>query len=200
MPRSGLAIPVYYDFASTICCVAHRVMARMEVDLATLGVQLDWTPLDLAGLTGWRRGATVDGPRRTNALRVAKDLGVSVRIPPVWLDSRSAHAIALTLAGTTKEAAWRERVWTAVFDEGRDLDDDTVRQLGRDLELDLTLPAAADALQQLEHSTQEAHEAGVTGAPTFMLDEWPCGGIQEERTMRALLERFVRKQTRASGS
>jgi len=199
MTHPGLVIPVYYDFASTICYVAHRVMARMDADLEDLGIHLEWKPLDLARLTGWQRGATVDGPRRTNALRVAQDLGVPVHMPPVWLDSCCAHAVALTLAGTPKEPAWRERVWTAVFEERRDLDDDTVRQLGRDLELELSLPTPAEALLRLDQLTHEAHEAGVTGAPTFMLDAWPCGGIQEERTMHALLERFVRKQTRASG-
>ena len=195
--RAPHAIPVYYDFASTVCYVAHRVMGRMQADLDRLGLTLDWRPLDLTALTGWTRGTEVEGPRRTNALRVASDLRVDVRMPRAWLDSRAAHAIALTLAGTAKEPAWRERVWSAVFEEGRDLDPGTLARLADDLGLDLSLPPAAETLARLDAATDAARDAGVTGAPTLMLDEWPCGGIQEERTMRSLLERFVRKKTRA---
>jgi predicted DsbA family dithiol-disulfide isomerase len=194
---AAVVVPVYYDFASTICYVAHRVMGRMTADLDALAVRLDWRPLDLTRLTGWPRGAVVAGPRRANALRVASDLGVPVRMPGVWLDSRAAHAVALTLAGTPKEPAWRERVWSAVFEEGCDLGDATLVRLGRDLDLTLSLPPADAALAGVEALAAAAHAAGVTGAPTFMLGPWPCGGIQEERTMRSLLERFVRKHHRA---
>ena len=39
----------------------------------------------------------------------------------------------------------------------------------------------------------------MTGVPTFMLDEWPFGGIQEDRTMRALFARYARKKRRETG-
>ena len=64
MAHAPLRVAVHYDFASTICYVAHRVMQRMAGDLEALGIELTWTPLDLAALVGWRRGETVDGPRR----------------------------------------------------------------------------------------------------------------------------------------
>src|SRR5438309_770343 len=118
MPQ--LAIPVHYDFASTICFVAHRVLETMRADLDAMDVALDWRPIDLSSITGWRRGAIVDGPRRDNALRVTAELGVSVRMPGIWLDSRQAHLVALAVSGGT-EPAWRERVWSAVFEEGRDI-------------------------------------------------------------------------------
>jgi hypothetical protein len=31
----------------------------------------------------------------------------------------------------------------------------------------------------------------VTGVPTFMLGRWPFGGIQQQDTMRMVLERFA---------
>ena len=33
-----------------------------------------------------------------------------------------------------------------------------------------------------------------TGVPTFMLESWPFGGIQNEETMRSILTRFAVKQ------
>ena len=40
----------------------------------------------------------------------------------------------------------------------------------------------------------------IVGVPTFLLDGWPLGGIQEEFTMRSLLQRFVRKRQRQTES
>jgi predicted DsbA family dithiol-disulfide isomerase len=189
-----LTIPVYYDFASTICYVAHRVMVRMAGDLAALAIALDWRPLDLVQVTGWSRGVEVEGPRRANALRVARDLAVDVRMPAYWLDSRAAHAVALALHGTDKEPAWRERVWSAVFEEGRDLGgSDALAPLAVDLGLDAAALAGSGTDDLLDRETAGAREAGVTGVPTFMLGTWPLGGIQEERTMRSLLERYARR-------
>ena len=93
-----LQVPVYYDFASTLCYVAHRVLERMRPDLEALELELRWRPIDLTRLTGWRRGDAVEGLRGENALRVARELDVPLRMPQRWLGSRPAAAIALALA------------------------------------------------------------------------------------------------------
>jgi len=193
--RTALTVPVYYDFASTLSCVAHRVMQRMGADIDDLGIELEWRPLDLSRITGWRRGVVVEGPRRDNALRVCRELQVPLRMPVRWLDSRPAAAVALALRGTTKEPAWRERVWTAVFDEGCDLyGADELGRLGGDIEIDAQALADESRFDQLASETRIAQEAGVTGVPTFILGDWPMGGIQEDATMRALFKKFVAKQ------
>jgi predicted DsbA family dithiol-disulfide isomerase len=200
MAHARLQIPVYYDFASTLCYVAHRVMERMGGELADLGIELEWRPLDLVRITGWPRGAFVDGPRRDNALRVAGELDVPVRMPPRWLDSRRAHAVSLQLLGRDKEPAWRERMWTAVFEEGRATDaPGELDRLGRDLQIDVAELLSRPDEERLDEQTRLAREAGVTGVPTFLLDSWPLGGIQEEFTMRSLFRRFVRKREREEG-
>lgn len=191
-----LTIPVHYDFSSTICCVAHRVLERLRDDLVAMGVALEWRPLDLVGITGWRRGTVVEGPRRENALRVAAELGVAVRMPAVWLDSRPAHVVALELAGTPHEATWRERVWSAVFEEGRDIGaGGEVERLAEDLGLSrASLPDLRD-FSRLDAATEVAREAEVTGVPTFHVG-FPLGGIQDPATMRLLFQRWVDKQGR----
>jgi 2-hydroxychromene-2-carboxylate isomerase len=194
-----LVLPVHYDFSSTICFVAHRVLERMGEDLDALGVVLDWRPIDLVAITGWRRGIVVDGLRRENALRVAEELGVEVRMPAVWLDSRPAHAVALALSGSAREAAWRERVWSAVFEEGRDIGaEGEVERLAADLTLD---PAALGDIHnfgRLEAMTEAGREAEVIGVPTFHVG-FPLGGIQEPDTMRLLFQRWVDKHKRDRG-
>ena len=187
---------VHYDFASTICFVANRVLESMRADLDALCVVLDWRPIDLAAIAGWRRGIVVDGPRRENALRVAAELGVGVRMPAVWLDSRPAHVVALALAGSAREAAWRERVWSAVFEEGRDIGaEGEVERLAADLTLD---PAALGDIHDFGHLdavTEAAREAEVIGVPTFHVG-FPLGGIQEPDMMRLLFQRWVEKRAR----
>ncbi len=196
MTQSPLTILVHYDFSSTICCVAHRVLDRMRADLDSMGVTLEWRPLDLVGVTGWRRGTVVEGPRRENALRVAAELDVALRMPAVWLDSRPAHLVALGLAGTPREAAWRERVWSAVFEEGRDIGAaGEVERLADDLGLSrLKLPDLRD-FSRLDAATEAAREADVTGVPTFHVG-FPLGGIQEPETMLMLFRRWADKQAR----
>ncbi len=187
-----LTIPVHYDFGSTICFVAHRVLERKRADLDAMGVALEWRPLDLVGITGWRRGTVVEGPRRENALRVAAELDVAVRMPAVWLDSRPAHLVALELAGTPHEAAWRERVWSAVFEEGRDIGAaGEVERLAEDLGLASRLPDLRDS-SRLDAATEAAREAEVTGVPTFHVG-FPLGGIQEPETMLLLFQRWVER-------
>ena len=59
-----VSVRVYYDFASSLSYVAHRVMERMQGDLDELALDLEWIPLDLTRITGWPRGASIEGHRR----------------------------------------------------------------------------------------------------------------------------------------
>jgi predicted DsbA family dithiol-disulfide isomerase len=190
-----LRVRVHYDFASSLCYVAHRVMQRMEGALGELGVALAWTPLDLARLVGpYRAGAKISDSRRENALRVASELGVALSVPACWPDSRAANAAAFSAERAGRGASWRERVFTAVFEERRlALGDDDVLALARELELPLDMRDLARGKSELEVKTELAREEQVSGVPTFMLGTWPFGGIQTEDTMQRVLERFVRK-------
>lgn len=192
-----LRIPVHYDFASSLCYVAHRVMQRMAPELEALEIELEWTPVDLTRIAGWRRGDAIEGVRRDNALRVARELDVPVRMPSRWMDSRAAMAAALALEGTEREPTWRERVWSAVFEEGRLLDEPgELERLGRELDLDVPSLSDPRRLEALEVRTLEALEAEVTGVPAFVLNGWPLGGIQTEATMRSILARFAARKRR----
>lgn len=195
-------IPVHFDFASTLCYVAHRVMAAMVHDLETLEVELRWTPLDLSQLAGWQPGAEVPQLRRENAERVARELAVAVVVPRIWPDSRAVNASALLAeeAGALRAAAWRERVWSSLFEERRDLDDpaDVIR-LAHRAGFDFAAADLEAATDELERRTLLAAADEVTGVPTFMLDRWAFGGIQSPETMRSIFERWVSRRARQVG-
>lgn len=187
---ASLRVPVYYDFASSLCYVAHVVMGRMTSDLDALGITLDWRPVDLTRLTGWRRGDPIRGVRRANALRVARELDVPLQLSPRWMDARPALAAALSLRGDD-EVAFRAAVWAAVYEEGRALDEG-----GWVLDLALRHGAKREdtaAFERLDLATREAAELEVSGVPSFLLGSWPLGGIQEIPTMRAVLARYVER-------
>jgi 2-hydroxychromene-2-carboxylate isomerase len=189
---------VYYDFASTLCYVAHRVFAELEPRFAELGVELDWWPLDLADLAGWRRGVAVDEERLRNAERVAAEFGVDVRPLPVWPDSRDALAAALALGGGPRAAAFRERLWVAAFEERRAIDaPGALVGLARDLGIELDALDLERSRGELERITREAHEQGVTGLPTIMLGAFPFPGIQSRETTWMVVERWARRSRAA---
>ena len=188
-------VRVYYDFASTLCYVAHRVFGAMAGELAAIGVALDWQPLDLADLLGWPRQVEVEPARLANAERVAAEHGVAVRPLRVWPDSRDANAAALVLARGPHTDAYRERVFSAAFEERRELDaPGAVKGFARDLGVELAPRVLARARDELEVRTRLAAEEDVTGVPTLMLDDFPFGGIQSRETTLLVLERWVRRR------
>jgi predicted DsbA family dithiol-disulfide isomerase len=195
-----LRVPVHYDFASTLCYVAHRVMARMAADLDALALELVWTPVDLARLVGLvRAGQAVPEVRRANAARVAAELDVAVTVPTTWADSRRLHAAALIAEDAGRGPSWRERVWSALFEEGRDTEPEgSIDALARDLGLELPEAQLAGALAELDRRTERARHAMVTGVPTFMLGSWAFGGIQTEDTMRHVLRRHAQRAREGS--
>jgi predicted DsbA family dithiol-disulfide isomerase len=200
-----LKIPIHYDFASSLCYVTHRVIERVTPRFRgcddTPPVEFTWSPLDLAGLLNWKRGATVDASRMTNVERVVRELEVPTRVPETWLDSRKAMAAAISLSDPAREAAWRERVFTAIFEEGRSCDAaGEVESWGADLGLEFSDAALETGLEELERRTRAAADLMVTGVPTFMLAEWPMGGIQDDETMVSLIKRFARRRRERTAS
>jgi len=193
-------IPVHYDFASTLCYVAHRVFERIDPQLSQLGVAFEWTPVDLAALLNWKRGSPVPAERRANAARVARELEVVAVAPCTWIDSRSALAIGLRIESEALAASWRERIWTEVFERnaGADLEE-RCPQLARELGIEVSDATLSAGLAELEARTRAAAAAEVVGAPTLMMGGFPIGGIQSDATMLSMLTRYVQR-TRESRS
>jgi predicted DsbA family dithiol-disulfide isomerase len=110
-------------------------------------------------------------------------------------------AAALLAEPLGREPGWRERAFTAVFEEGvLEAGPETVRRLAREIELPLEADALDAALDRLRERTEGAREEEVSGVPTFMLGSWPFGGIQSDDTMLRVLERFASRQREAGSA
>lgn len=201
-----LEIPLYYDFASSLCYVAHRVMERLAPFLGEIGCVLAWQPVDLARLLGWPRDFEVPEARLEHVQAVARELGVPLRPQPRWQDSRRANAAAILLGerdranGSCREPTFRERLFSLMHEEGRPCDEPGVLPaITRELGIEIAATEWEQALDRLESRTLEARDRGVPGVPTFLLAGWPFAGIQSDDTMRSILRRHAeRARSRAA--
>jgi predicted DsbA family dithiol-disulfide isomerase len=204
--NAPLHVTLHYDFASSLCYVAHRVLGRLQGFLDEIEMEIEWTPVDLARLMRWQRGHTIDPGRVEHIRQIAGTLHVPLHMPRVWLDSRRVGAAAIVLAdrdrleATRREASWRERVFTRIFEEGRACDTPgELERMAVELGIELDASIIDTALAQLDAQTIAASKRMVTGVPTFMLGPWPFAGIQDDHTMRSILGRWAHQQRRELG-
>ena len=197
-----LEVFVYYDFASSLSYVAHRVLARIDEPLAAERVDLRWKAIDLTGVGNFRRGRLMDPARRQSLMRVASALEVDLDPPSHWPDSRLAGEVAVVLDERVDggldpaiEREWREAAFAACYERRVDVED-----LLQDFERRVPFPlgAAEDlaAGARLAEVTRSAVAAGVEGVPTLMLDVFPLCGIHDEETMLGMIRRYARRRRR----
>ena len=205
---------VYYDFASSLSYVAHRVLARIGRELAEERIELRWKAIDLTGIGRFQRGRLLDPVRRRSLIEVATALDVELDPPARWPDSRLAGEVALTLdlaidrgLDPAVEQEWRRGVFSAFYEQGDRDDPDqlagAVEQLFGEFErrghFGKRGVASLDDLaagRRLATATGSAVAAGVEGAPTLMFDAFPLCGIHDEITMLGMIQRYARRRRR----
>jgi predicted DsbA family dithiol-disulfide isomerase len=195
-----IVIPIYFDYASTLCYVAWRIVRdlRREIDFEPL-----WKGIPIC----WRNHASRPGNalgtvERAKIATVIAETGVQVAPPERWIDSDAA------LIGS--ELARQAGVFE-LFHDG-------VFRGAFELKLDISNPnrlaeiAAAsgmdsgafrDGIQRrvtvscLIENKSEADRFSALGYPTFMFGEFPLIGIQPKETMRLVLSRFLSQRRSA---
>ncbi len=203
-----LEVFVYYDFASSLSYVAHRVMERIDGPLRAERIVLRWKAVDLTGIGSFQRGRLLDPARRQSLVRVASALDVELEPPPRWPDSRLAGEVAVVLDGKVDggldpafEREWRQAAFT-LYHEGAaegDMDcllQDRLREFGARVPFPLGAAADLAAGGRLAAATRSAAAAGVEGVPTLMLDVFPLCGIHDEETMLGMIRRYARRRRR----
>ncbi len=199
-----LEVFVYYDFASSLSYVAHRVLARIEEPLAAERVDLRWKAIDLTGVGNFQRGRRLDPTRRQSLLRVAEALDVELDPPERWPDSRLAGEVAVVLderidggLDPAVEREWREAAFAACYEQRSDVEIEDLLP-GFERRVPDPLGSADDlaAGRRLAEVTRGAVAAGVEGVPTLMLDVFPLCGIHDEETMLGMIRRYARRRRR----
>jgi predicted DsbA family dithiol-disulfide isomerase len=195
---ANVVVPIYYDYASSLCYVAKKVMEQLE---GQLEIELLWKGVQISRRhPGWKNGEMIGDEARGKIFRVARETGVTLRVPERWLDSAYALEGAEFARAQRKFAAYHDAVFAAVFEEGEDIGDlPTLLVIAErsglpvaDMEQALQTGTFTERVKEME---AEAVTFGVAGYPTFMLGAFPLIGIQPAETMRLLIQRYI-DQTR----
>ncbi len=193
---SQVIVPIYYDYASSLCYVAKKVMEQLE---GQLEVELLWKGVQISRRhPGWKNGEMIGDEAKGKIFRVAHETSVPLRVPERWLNSAYALAGAEFAREQGQSPEYHDAVFAAVFEEGLDIGD-----LPTLLNVAERVGLSGDRLEQafktetftarIKANEAEAATFGVVGYPTFMLGAFPLIGIQPAETMRLLIQRYIDK-------
>ena len=190
-------IPIYFDYASTLCYVAWRIVSQLEREL---GFTALWKGVPIALRNYRTRPGLPLGPLELGRIRnVAAETGIAVEPPARWLDTDKALQGSELAREAGAFAAYHDAVFRAAFEQRADIGN-----------LDLLTAIAARAGLDRAHfrdelergrmaariaaNKAEADRFSALGYPSFILGDFPLTGIQPIESMRMLLARFLERR------
>src|SRR5208282_246272 len=121
---SRVRIPIYFDYASTLCYIAWRIVAELEDEL---GFEALWKGVPIATRDFRAKPGRVLGEReRQKVLFVAAETGIRVAPPASWIDSIAALQGSEIARDAGVFPAYHDAVFRAAFDDGADIADRAV--------------------------------------------------------------------------
>jgi len=193
---ANVIIPIYYDYASSLCYVAKKVMEQLH---GKLEIELLWKGVQIARRhQGWKNGEMIGDEAKGKIFRVARETGVTLQVPDHWLDSAYALEGAEFAKEYDKFTEYHDAIFKAVFEDGKD-----IGGLFTLLRIAESVGLSPDGLEatlkegrftnRVKETEAEAQRFQVVGYPTFMLGAFPLIGIQPAETMRLLIQRYIDK-------
>jgi predicted DsbA family dithiol-disulfide isomerase len=192
-----IRVPIYFDYASTLCYIAWRIVSELERELHFEAL---WKGVPISLRDRSARGGRVVSPReREKILLVAAETGVAVAPPRRWTDS----GLALQGSELAREAdafrAYHDAVFRAVFEQGRDTGDiEVLTAIAAAAGIDSTrFRAGLEAGRMaavLDANRREADQFSAFGYPTFILGDFTLTGIQPKDSMRLVLSRYIARR------
>ena len=190
-------IPIYFDYASTLCYIAWRIVRELEVEL---GFEALWkgVPIALRDHRA-RAGRDYTEAERQKVLMVAAETGVQVAPPRRWIDSAAALQGSEIARDAAAFTAYHEAVFRAAFEERIDIAraeviDEIAERAGLDRAHFRALLDSGAMAARIAAYKREADEFSALGYPTFMLGDFPMTGIQPIESMRLLLGRYLSRR------
>jgi predicted DsbA family dithiol-disulfide isomerase len=190
-------VPIFFDYASTLCYVAWRIVRELEPEL---GFEALWKGVPIR-LRDQRAGPgrALGAIERMKVMTVIAETGVPVTPPERWIDSDAALIGSELAREANAFAGYHEGVFRAAFEQRRDIASvDTLTEIavaagmesGRFRDEILSRRAA----DRIAANRREADNFSALGYPTFILGDFPLIGIQPKETMRLLLRRFIERR------
>ena len=196
-------IPVYFDYASTLCYIAWRIVGELESEL---GFEALWkgVPISLRDFKA-RAGGEL-GPRELQkVMMVAAETGIRVTPPKLWINSDAALMGAELAREAKVFPAYHNAVFRGAFDEARDISSRDVlgeiaHRVGMDRERFIADLQSERMASRIADNKREADEQAALGYPTFILGEFPLIGIQPKETMRMIFARYIKQREENPGN
>ncbi|MGO9450097.1 MAG: DsbA family protein [Candidatus Binataceae bacterium] len=192
-----IVVPIYFDYASTLCYIAWRIVRELEP-------QLDFQPLWKGVPIALRdhrtsAGRTLTELERQKVLMVAAETGIPVAPPREWIDSTAALEGSEVARDAGVFVAYHDAVFRAAFQERADIAqpavlDSIAERAGMDRALFRADLNAHRMATRIDEYRREADEFSAFGYPTFILGDYPMIGIQPASTMRLVLARFIQQR------
>jgi predicted DsbA family dithiol-disulfide isomerase len=196
-------IPIYFDYASTLCYVAWHIVGELEREL---DFEPLWKGVPIRVRAGNSRPGNALGPiERMKVLNVVAETGVQVTAPERWIDSDAALQGAELAREAGVFARYHAGVFRAAFEQRRDIAEVAVlAEIAGGAGMDPTRFAEGLCDRRMqpriaEHK-READSVAAIGYPAFILGDYPLIGIQPIETMRLLLRRFIDQRAREPGN
>jgi predicted DsbA family dithiol-disulfide isomerase len=194
-----ITIPIYFDYASTLCYIAWRIVQELSQELQFEPL---WkgVPIRLRDQST-RPGNALGALEQPKIGTVIAETGISVVAPERWLDSEAALMGSELAREANLFEQFHEAVFRAAFEHHRNIGNlDELAAIASAAGLDAArfrqdIVGRRMAGRLLEHR-READSFSALGYPTFMLGEFPLVGIQPKSTMHMLLARFLEQRRR----
>jgi predicted DsbA family dithiol-disulfide isomerase len=199
---TDIVIPIFFDYASSLCYVAWRIVRELEVEL---GFKSHWIGVPIAWRNARNRpGEPLSAIECMKISDVAIETGIRIVPPAYWIDSEAALKGSEAARAANCFDQYHTAVFRAAFEQRRNIADmdllaGIAAETGMEAEKFKAELRAGVSGERLKANRAEADRAGAIGYPTFMLGEYPLIGIQPKPTMRLLIERF-RQKRRAEGN
>jgi predicted DsbA family dithiol-disulfide isomerase len=192
-----VVIPIYFDYASTLCYIAWRIVGELEREL---GFAALWKGVPIA-LRNYRSrpGQPLGALERSKIRNVADETGIAVEPPARWLDSQPALQGSELAREAGAFRTYHDAVFRAAFEERIDIGalDELCEIAAR---AGLEPRQFRDAVERgamaarIAENKREADRFSALGYPAFILGDFPLIGIQPIETMRMLLGRFLERR------
>jgi 2-hydroxychromene-2-carboxylate isomerase len=177
--RPSRRLDLYWDFSSPF---AYLASTQAEALAKRTGATLTWRPMLLGGVFKaiGQMDAPINGMSDAKRKHTFQDMdrwaaywGVPFRFPTRFPMVTVKALRAYLALPEERRAGFRERTFRAFWAEDRDIADDAVlaELIGEGAAEVLARTQAPEIKQELIAATQRAVDAGVFGAPTFVVDD-----------------------------
>lgn len=197
-----VTVPIFFDYASTLCYVAWRIVSELEREL-------DFAPLWKGVPIGMRDGRCRPGIplgtiERMKVQTVIAETGIQVAPPACWVDSENALIGSEIARESGAFRAYHDGIFRAIFEDEREVSDlsvlcDIAAAAKIDGEMFRERVLNRASLAKIDANRAEADAFSALGYPTFILGDFPLIGIQPLETMRMILRRFIEQRRNEPG-